>query len=108
VTTSTSAAALLIDARVRAGLTQRELAERAGTAQSVVARIEKRHVVPSLDTLSRLLAAAGFELRHELVLKPTEHSHMLEDCPRILHLSPEQRLAEVRNVNRFLFLARRG
>lgn len=81
---------------------------RAGTAQSVVARVEKGHAAPSLDTLSRLLAAAGFELRHELVLKPAEQSHMLEDCLRILHLSPEQRLAEVRNVNRFLFLARRG
>lgn len=108
MTTSGTAAALLIDARSRAGLTQRKLAQRAGTAQSVVSRVEKGHAVPSLDTLSRLLAAAGFELRHELMLKSAARSHMLEDCSRILHLSPEQRLAEVRNVNRFLFLARRG
>jgi len=55
-------AAILRDARLRAGLTQRELARRARTAQSVVARIELGEASPTWHTLTRLLAAAGFDL----------------------------------------------
>ncbi|MGH2653062.1 MAG: helix-turn-helix domain-containing protein [Actinomycetota bacterium] len=53
------AARVLRQARRRAGLTQRELAARAGVAQSVVGRIETGAVIPRVDTLDRLLAAAG-------------------------------------------------
>ncbi|HVT38834.1 MAG TPA: helix-turn-helix transcriptional regulator [Gemmatimonadaceae bacterium] len=102
------AADLLGLARIRSGLSQRELARRAKTAQSVVARIEKGQTIPSLDTLDRLVAAAGFELRHELSPKPVFHSHMLDDCARILRLSPAERLREVRNVSRFIIAARRA
>ena len=102
------AASLLREARTRAGLTQRDLANRARTAQSVVARIERRQSDPSWETLTRLLAAAGFDLRSELVLRSTPGSHMLQDVARILNLTPEERLAEVRNVNTFLAAARRG
>jgi transcriptional regulator with XRE-family HTH domain len=62
---------LLREARTRAGLTQRELARRAGTAQSVVARIEGGQSSPTLDTLARLLAATGFNIDMELVARPT-------------------------------------
>jgi transcriptional regulator with XRE-family HTH domain len=62
---------LLQEARARAGLTQRELARRAGTAQSVVARVERGQTSPTLETLARLLAAAGFNLDMELVPRPT-------------------------------------
>src|SRR5436309_13904806 len=99
---STDARALLLQARTRAGLTQRELARRAKTVQSVVARIEKGQTSPSIETLDRLLAAAGFEIRLELSLKPVVHSHTLDDCARILALSPAERLREVGNVSRFL------
>ncbi|MFN8581982.1 MAG: helix-turn-helix transcriptional regulator [Gemmatimonadaceae bacterium] len=57
-----SVAALLVRARESASLSQRELAERAGTAQSVVARIERGQANPTLDTITRLLAVCGFEL----------------------------------------------
>jgi transcriptional regulator with XRE-family HTH domain len=101
------AAKLLRQARLQAGLNQRELARRAGTAQSVVARIESGVTSPSWDTLSRLLEAAGFAL--DVALRPAlaELSHMLDDVPRILGLTPEQRLAELRNASRFLVAARR-
>jgi transcriptional regulator with XRE-family HTH domain len=99
---------LVREARSRAGLTQRELARRAGTSQSVVARIEGGHTRPGSDTLGRLLAAAGFELRAELVPRPVLGTHMLEDVDRILALTPEQRLLEVRNVSRFEAAARRA
>ena len=54
---------LLRRARARAALSQRELARRAGTAQSVVARIERGQSSPTWATLQRLLEAAGCELR---------------------------------------------
>lgn len=99
---------LLRDARTHAGLSQRELARRAGTAQSVVARVERGLTSPGWETLSRLLAAAGFELQPGLVPRPAGDSHMLEDVRRILRLTPEERLAEVRNASRFVAAARRA
>jgi ribosome-binding protein aMBF1 (putative translation factor) len=49
----------LIAARVRAGLTQAELAERMGTTQSVVARLESGARLPSVQTLLRFAKATG-------------------------------------------------
>ncbi len=98
---------LLRTARRRAALTQRELARRAGTSQSVVARIEQGQTDPSTANLSRLLAAAGFELRADLWPVTVADTHMLEDVARILALTPEERLREVRNVSRFESAARR-
>jgi predicted nucleotidyltransferase/DNA-binding XRE family transcriptional regulator len=54
--------ALLRDARRRAGLTQVELARRAGVTQSVISAYESGARQPSLPTLSRLVAATGLEL----------------------------------------------
>lgn len=95
------------DARQQAGLSQRELARRARTAQSVVARIEAGDTSPTWDTLQRLLAAAGFELHTSLQLRPVKKSHMLNDVPRILRLTPEERLIELRNASRFFASAKR-
>jgi transcriptional regulator with XRE-family HTH domain len=100
--------AILRDARLRAGLTQRELARRAGTSQSVIARIEQGRSDPSTATLARLLAASGFELRTDLTPIAVAGSHMLDDVARILSLTPEERLLEVRNVSRFEAAARRA
>ena len=49
----------LIAARSRAGLTQGEVAERMGTAQSVVARLESGRRVPSMRTVQRYAQAVG-------------------------------------------------
>ncbi len=98
---SIDAAGILREARDRAGLSQRELARRAGTSQSVVARIELGQTSPSVSTLDRLLAAAGLELRAGLEIRPVADSYMLADVPRILSLTPEQRLVEVANLSRF-------
>lgn len=97
----------MIDARERSGLSQRALARRAGTAQSVVARIELGATSPTTDTLGRLVEAAGFELRMSLVPRLVLDPQALDDVPRILGLSPEQRLREVANLHRFLGAARR-
>ncbi|HET7665030.1 MAG TPA: helix-turn-helix transcriptional regulator [Mycobacterium sp.] len=53
---------MLREARRRAGLTQRALAEMAGVPQPTVARIESGSVTPRADTFARLLRAAGSEL----------------------------------------------
>lgn len=47
----------LISARVRAGLTQAEVAERMGTTQSVVARLESGAQMPSVNTLLKFAKA---------------------------------------------------
>jgi transcriptional regulator with XRE-family HTH domain len=59
IISSVDAAGMLRDARRSAGLTQREVARRAGVPQPTVARIESRAVAPRVDTLDRLLAICG-------------------------------------------------
>ena len=49
----------LIAARVRAGLTQTELARRMGTTQSAIARLESGAQMPSVKTLLRFAKATG-------------------------------------------------
>ncbi len=56
-------AAQVIEARARAGLTQAELAERMGTSQSAVARLESGTARPSVATLEKLAEATGSTLR---------------------------------------------
>jgi len=102
-----TAAHLLNSARRRAGLTQRELAHRARTSQSVIARIENGTVSPSWNTLQHLLNSAGFELRTTLAPKLSGRSHMLADVARILRLTPEERLRELRNAARFFAASKR-
>lgn len=55
-------AALLTRARKRAGLTQAELARRAGTSQPVISAYEHGRRDPSIETLRRLVRATGAEL----------------------------------------------
>lgn len=74
---------LLLLARQQAGLSQRELAERAGVTQSEIARIESGKREPSIPTIQRILAGAGLELRfrlmprddHDQVLNAREEGH---------------------------------
>lgn len=105
---SDTASRLLIEARQRAGLSQRALARRARTAQSVVARIENGASSPSWRTLEHLLSSAGFALSATLAPRQRGRSHMLDDVSRILRLTPEERLIELRNAARFFETAVRG
>jgi transcriptional regulator with XRE-family HTH domain len=58
--------ALLQLARLKAGLAQRELAERAGVPVTMISAYERDQRQPTLATLLRLLRAAGFDLRLHL------------------------------------------
>lgn len=100
------AAELVRDARIQSGLSQRALARKARTAQSVVARVELGETSPSWDTLIRLLRAAGHTLSASLE-RTTPDRTLLDDVPRILRLTPEERLNEVAAVSRFVLEARR-
>jgi DNA-binding XRE family transcriptional regulator len=69
-----AALAELLAARQRAGMTQADVAERMGIAQSSVARLEStagsRKHAPSLATLRRYADAVGCELHITLTAKP--------------------------------------
>lgn len=93
---------LLRQARAGAGLSQRLLARKARTAQSVVARIELGETSPSWDTLVRLVGASGHRLLATLERVPLVDRSVLDDVPRILGMTPEQRLEEVAEVSRFM------
>jgi transcriptional regulator with XRE-family HTH domain len=84
---------LIREARLRAGLTQYELAERSGRDRSVIARWEQGTVAPSVETLVELVRACGFDLPLELV--PYEQAAG-ERLRKNALLSPERR------VHRFL------
>lgn len=106
---TTVAGALLTTARVRAGLSQRELAARAGVAQSTVARIESGHADPAFSTLERLIAAADLEMRIRLE-PPDDHDVVLAALDQLR--SPEEReraaVAHQRNAQLFAEGGRRA
>ena len=56
----------LIRARARAGLSQAELAERMGTSQSAIARLERGQTLPSTKTLIRFAEATGSKVELRL------------------------------------------
>ena len=82
-------AALIREARLRAGFTQTELAERTGRERSVIARWEQGAVSPSIDNLLAVVHACGFELPLVLVPRDTSQDERLEEG-RLL--SPERRV----------------
>ena len=53
----------LASARVRSGMTQAQIAERMGTTQSAVARLEGWTTNPSVNTLRRFAEATGTRLK---------------------------------------------
>lgn len=57
----------LVKARVRAGLSQAELATRMGTSQSAIARLESGQTLPSTKTLLRFARATGSRIRVRLL-----------------------------------------
>lgn len=85
--------------RLRAGLTQQELARRVGISQPALARIEAGGVAPRIDTMQRLLRECGMSL------EPLPRAGAGIDrttIRRVLRLTPKQRLQlatkEARNL----------
>ena len=95
---------LLREARLRAGLTQAELAERGGTARSQISRYERGDVLPSLETLRRLIRVCGLELGFRLFNADLdEHDATL--IARTMPLTPEQRVDRAVRAIRHIYAA---
>jgi transcriptional regulator with XRE-family HTH domain len=90
-------------ARRRARLTQRALAERTGVPQPAIARIEAGRISPRVETLSRLLEAAGFTLDLSPRLGVGVDRSLIREA---LKRTPEERIrgagAAGRNLSRLL------
>lgn len=92
--------ALLETLRRRNGLTQAELARRAGTSQPVISAYERGRRDPTFGTLRRLVAAGGAELRLDAVapmsdlprpVDAAEHARRLLDVLSLADAIPTRR-----------------
>jgi transcriptional regulator with XRE-family HTH domain len=81
---------LVREARRRAGLTQKELAERAGTTQSAIARLESGRNSPSFEQVERLLKLCGFSM---IVSMATYDDSHLVQAKANLRRTVEERIA---------------
>jgi transcriptional regulator with XRE-family HTH domain len=86
--------AILHEMRLAAGLSQRDLARRAGTSQPAIARYERGSATPSWETLQRLAAACGRWLKMNTGVIPEQHD--VELAETLLELTPEERLRTLR------------
>ncbi len=101
-----SAAALIREARLRQGLTQQELADRAGTTQSAVARWEAGRTEPDFATVERLIRLCGLGFDYAVVELDDSD---LAQAQRLLRLTPGQRLERgVATARRMAALRRAG
>jgi len=85
---------LVRELRLAAGLSQRALAQRAGTSQPAVARYERGAATPSWETLQRLATACGQRVRISAEAVPDPHD--VELAGVLLRLTPEERLRALR------------
>jgi transcriptional regulator with XRE-family HTH domain len=83
-------ATVLRDARLKAGMTQAELARRLNSSQAAVARLERPGANPTFSTLQRALRATG----HRLLLDAEESPSSVDDTliASYLRKSPAERL----------------
>jgi transcriptional regulator with XRE-family HTH domain len=96
---------LIREARRRAGLTQAELADRAGTAQPAIARWESGRTAVSLDDVLRLVRLCGLDL--ELALVPRDDSDLAQ-AARLAGLTGQQRLDRHARLTRQLNTIRKA
>ena len=99
-----SISSIVREARRRSGLTQAELAERAGVPKSTVGRIESGTRVPSTEMVERLVAAAGWNVSMSLLEPDLGTDSMFE---RTLRRTPAERLSDATRAARFVLRGRR-
>lgn len=90
---------MLAEARRAAGLSQDELASRAGTSRPTLSSYEHGHRSPTLATATRILAAAGYELTATptitFIEQPTRHGRAVLVPSHLPRLDPAEALATV-------------
>lgn len=85
---------LIRSARLRADLSQADLAERLGLPSSSIARWETDRVEPGFSTLRRVLQACGFDIPPVLV--PFERDPERDArVQQVRRMNPQERLAEM-------------
>lgn len=89
---------LVREARLRAGLTQRQLAAAVGSSQATIARIESGATKPTFAKVRRLVEACG--LRLEVRLVPAEDSDW-SVARANLRLGPDARVRQHLAAMRF-------
>jgi transcriptional regulator with XRE-family HTH domain len=85
--------------RVQMNMSQRELAELCGTTQSSIARLESGATTPTLERISDLVRACGFELTVGMGKHDDDHDWSLVQDN--LRLTPTQRIEKIRKAARF-------
>ena len=96
--------ALVRELRLAAGLSQRALAQRAGTSQPAVARYERGVATPSWETLQRLAGACGRQVTIGTEMAPEAHD--VELAQLLLGLTPVERLRALPRYARLREIAR--
>jgi transcriptional regulator with XRE-family HTH domain len=96
---------LIREARRRAGLTQRELAERLGTTQSAVARLERGGTEPSYERVRDAVRACGLELVPQL-LRADDADWSVASTS--LSVGPEERIRRHQAALRFAEAGRKA
>jgi predicted nucleotidyltransferase/DNA-binding XRE family transcriptional regulator len=91
----TDVATLLREARLSAGLSQAELAGRAGTSQPAINRYEHGGVEPSISTLRRLLHSCGMRLDLEVRPEPEGDLTLRDGTGRDLLQRRRERVIEM-------------
>jgi transcriptional regulator with XRE-family HTH domain len=101
-----SPATVLREARLRAGLTQAELARRLGTSQAAVARLERPGANPTFSTLQRAVHETG----HRLLVEASERASSVDDTliASYLRMSPAERLKAFQSSHESLARLKRG
>jgi transcriptional regulator with XRE-family HTH domain len=97
--TSSSAASLLQMALFRSGLSQAELARRAGLSRSVINAYLKGRREPGADVLLRIVAAAGGKLElseHKPPVDPVRAGKILMQVVGLAEALPFRPRAEIR------------
>jgi transcriptional regulator with XRE-family HTH domain len=100
-----SISSIVREARLRSGLTQAQLAERAGVPKSTVGRIESGARRPSTEMVERLVKAAGLSVSISLSEPDPGTDSMFE---RTLQRSPAERLSDATRVAGFVLRGRRA
>ena len=78
---------LLRSARRRSGLSLRALGRRAHTSHSTLAAYESGRVTPSVDTLDRIVRAAGYDLGPGLTRRVGDDEDRARELVEVLELA---------------------
>lgn len=85
--------------RLANGLSQTQLARRAGTSQAAISAIERNEREPSIPTLAGLLRVMGEDLR--LAASPTAHRYRSDDLDYAASRTTQERLDDALGWNGF-------